>query len=149
MMLILCLLWLVTTVRGQPLASPDGACEEGWECRQERHCGPYLDQKDRVERLEKAYQLVGDEYLRTEQQKLSDKLKQLVCNKEGEGVCCKEQLEIANGNIVDRVEDIPFIVRLNLKESYSSYSRCGASLIAPQYLLSAKHCTMGKFQWEV
>ena len=139
-MLILCLLWLVTTVRGQHLASPDGACEEGWECRQERHCDPYLDQKDRLERLKKAYQLSGDEDIGAEHQKLSDKLKELVCNKEEKGVCCKKQLEIANGNIVERVEQMPYIVRLSLKESFSGKSRCGASLIAPQYLLSAKHC---------
>ena len=137
-MLILCLLWLVTTVTGQPLASPDGACEEGWECRQERHCDPYLDQRDRLEWLEKAFQLEGDEYLRAEQQKLSDKLKELVCNKEEKGVCCKKQLEIANGNIVERVQEMPFIVRLRLKESPFEYSICGASLIDSQFLLSAK-----------
>ena len=110
-MLILCLLWLVTTVRGQHLASPDGACEEGWECRQERHCDPFLDQKDRLERLDKAYQQTGDEDIRAEHQKLLDKLKELVCNKEEKGVCCKKQLEIVNGNIVDRVEDMPYIVK--------------------------------------
>ena len=146
-MLILFLLWLVTTVRGQPLASPDGACEEGWECRQERHCTPFLDQKDRLERLEKAYQLVGDEYLEAEHQKLSDKLKELVCNKEEKGVCCKEQLEIVNGNIVERVEQMPYIVRLTLKESQSEYSICGASLIGSQYLLSAKHCFTKFWEW--
>ena len=137
-MLILCLLWLVTTVRGQPLASPDGACAEGWECRQERHCGPYLDQRDRLEQLEKTYQLEGDEGIGAEHQKLSDKLKELVCNKEENGVCCKEQLEIVNGNIVERVQEMPHIVRLRLKESPSEYSICGASLIDSQFLLSAK-----------
>ena len=145
MMLLLCLLWLATTVRGQPLASPDGACEEGWECRQERHCGPYLDQRDRLDRLEKTLQL--DEDIGAEHQKLSGKLKELVCNKEEKGVCCKEQLEIVNGNIVERVEQMPYIVRLTLKESQSEYSICGASLISPQYLLSAKHCFTKFLDW--
>ena len=136
-MIILCLLWLVTTVTGQHLASPDGACEEGWECRQVRHCDPYLDQRDRLERLEK---LKGDGDNGVEYQKLSDKLKQLVCNKEEEGVCCKKQLEVVNGKIVEKVGDMPFIVRLKLKTGFSDYSQCGASLIASQFLLSARHC---------
>ena len=134
-MLILCLLWLVTTVRGQHLPSPDGACEEGWECRQERHCDPYLDQRDRLERLEK---LKGDGDNGVEYQKLSDKLKQLVCNKKEEGVCCKKQLEVVNGKIVEKVGDMPFIVRLKVKTGFSDYSLCGASLIASQFLLSAR-----------
>ena len=142
-MLILCLLWLVTTVRGQHLPSPDGVCEEGWECRQQRHCDPFLDQKDQLERLEKDYQQTGDEDVGAEHQKLLNKLKELVCNKEEKGGCCKENLEIVNGNIVERVEDMPYIVRLRIKTDYSSHGLCGASLIAPQYLLSAKHCTMG------
>ena len=55
-------------------------------------------------------------------------------------MCCKKQLEIANGNIVERVEQMPYIVRISLKESFSEYSTCGASLIGSQHLLSAKHC---------
>ena len=148
-MLILCLLWLVTTLAGGqgPLASPDGSCEKGWECRKERHCDPYLDQKDRLERLEKAHQQAGDEHLGAEHQKLSDQLKQLVCNKEEEGVCCEEQLEIANGNIVEKVEQMPYIVRLYLKTSYSEHSICGASLISSQFLVSAKHCFLDFWDW--
>ena len=142
-MVNLCLLWLVTALSvtgGQPLPSPDGGCEQGWQCRKERHCNPYLDQKDRLQRLEKAYQQSGDEDIGAEQQKLSDKLKELVCNKAEAGVCCKEQLEIVNGNIVETVEEMPYIVRLRLKRGFLDYSICGASLIASQFLLSAKHC---------
>ena len=134
-MLILCLLWLVAAGTGQPLSSPDGGCAQGWECIKQRQCPPFLDQKDRLEHLEKAIQLVEDEDVRSEYLKLSGKLKELVCNKAQDGVCCKEQLEIANGNVVERVEDMPYMVRLVLKESLSGYSRCGASLIGSQFLL--------------
>ena len=129
----------MTAVTGQLLSSPDGGCEAGWECISERNCKPYLDGKDQLEHLRKAYQLEGDEDIGAEHQKLADKLKELVCNKEEKGVCCKEQLEIVNGNIVERVEQMPYIVRLTLKESQSEYSVCGASLIASQFLISAKH----------
>ena len=139
---MLFLIWLVTagSVAGQPLPSPDGVCKQGWQCKRERHCIPFLDQKHWLERLEKDYQQSGDEDVGVEYQRLLDKLKQLVCNKEEKGVCCKENLEIVNGNIVQSVEDMPYIVRLLIKKDFSSHSRCGASLIAPQYLLSAKHC---------
>ena len=139
---MLLLVWLVTagSVAGQPLPSPDGVCKPGWQCKRERQCNPFLDQKDRLERLDKDYQLSRDEDVRAEHQRLLDKLKQLVCNKEEKGVCCKENLEIVNGNVVQSVADMPFIVRLLIKTDFLSYGRCGASLIAPQYLLSAKHC---------
>ena len=58
-MLIFCL--LVTAVTGQLLSSPDGGCEAGWECISERNCKPYLDGKDQLEHLRKAFQLEGDE----------------------------------------------------------------------------------------
>ena len=41
----------------------------------------------------------------------------------------------------------PPYVRLRLKDSFSGSSRCGASLIAPQYLLSAKHCFEQFWEW--
>ena len=146
---MLLLVWLATagSVAGQPLPSPDGVCKQGWQCTRERHCNPFLDQKDRLERLDKDYQRSGDEDVGAEHQRLLDKLKQLVCNKDEKGVCCKENLEIANGNIVQRVEDMPYIVRLSIKQDFSSHGRCGASLIAPQYLLSAKHCFETFYEW--
>ena len=148
---MLILVWLVTagSVAGQPLPSPDGVCKQGWQCKRERHCNPFLDQKHWLERLEKDYQQSGDEdpTVGVEYQRLLDKLKQLVCNKEEKGVCCKENLEIVNGNVVQRVEDMPFIVRLIIKKDFSSNGLCGASLITPQYLLSAKHCFETFLEW--
>ena len=143
-MLLPCLLWLLasalTSVAGQTLTSPDGACRRGWECKKERHCTPFLDQKDRLERLDYSYQQGGDEHTGRARQMLASKLRELVCNKAEEGVCCKEQLEIVNGVVVERAEDMPYIARLYLKTGYAEYSICGATLIAPKFLLSAKHC---------
>ena len=146
-MLILCLLWLATAaVAGQALESPDGRCEEGWQCRRERHCPPYLDQKDWLKRLETDLEREGDIKIEAEYQRLKSILKQLVCNQAEGGVCCKESVEIANGNVVQRVEDMPYIVRLLVKRDYASYGICGASLVASQFLLSAKHC-FTTFDW--
>ena len=147
-MRILCLLWLVAaSVAGQPLESPDGRCEEGWQCRRERHCVPYLDQKDRLKRLETDFEREGDVQIGAEYRRLASILKQLVCNKAEAGVCCKESLEIANGNVVQRVEDMPYIVRLRIKTDFTDYGRCGASLVTSQLLLSAKHCFDTFWEW--
>ena len=140
-MLILWMLWLApAAVAGQPLESPDGRCEEGWQCRRERHCPPFLDQKDRLKRLGADFERERDVQIGAEYRRLVSILKQLVCNKAEAGVCCKESLEIANGNVVQRVEDMPYIVRLLIKTDFASYGRCGASLVTSQFLLSAKHC---------
>ena len=137
-MLVLWLFWLVTAVAGQPLTSPDGGCKAGWECRKEYNCRPYLELKDLVKRLKEASE--KDKDVGAEYQKQSDRLKELVCNVADEGVCCKKQLEIVNGNIVKRVQDMPFIVRLHLKTDVASWGTCGASLINNLFLLTAKHC---------
>ena len=55
-------------------------------------------------------------------------------------VLTRENLALVNGNIVRDIGEMPFIARLSLKTGFGSSSICGASLIAPQYLLSAKHC---------
>ena len=47
---------------------------------------------------------------------------------------------LVNGIVVERAEDMPYIARLYLKTGYAEYSICGATLIAPKFLLSAKHC---------
>ena len=72
---MLILVWLVTaaTVAGQSLPSPDGVCKQGWQCKRERHCNPYIDQKERLKSLEEAYQLEGDEDIGVEQQKLAER----------------------------------------------------------------------------
>ena len=140
------LAWLLLPIlqaEGQLLSSPDGVCKEGWECRKERHCPQYLDQKDRLKRLEGAWAWGGGG---GHKKKLADELAELVCNKEEGGVCCKEQFEIVNGNVVERVEQMPYIVRLYLTTGFAQHSICGASLISSRFLLSAKHC-FDKFDW--
>ena len=136
----LLLVWWVGMVAGQYLESPDGACKEGWQCKKQRHCGPFLDLKDRVDRLQAIYQEGKDESVKLQYEKQLGRLEELVCNRAEEGVCCKESFEVVNGNIVRNVEDFPYIARLSIKNGFASSSRCGASLISSQYLLTAKHC---------
>ena len=74
------LAWLLLPIlqaEGQLLSSPDGVCKEGWECRKERHCPQYLDQKDRLKRLEGAWAWGGGG---GHKKKLADELAELVCN---------------------------------------------------------------------
>ena len=136
----LLLLWWVGIVSGQYLESPDRVCKDGWHCRKQRHCGPFLDRKDRLKQLQAIYQEGGDEEVGAQFEKQLGRLKKLVCNKAEQGVCCKQSFEVVNGNIVRNVEDFPYIARLSLKNGFASSSRCGASLISAQYLLTAKHC---------
>ena len=70
-----------------------------------------------------------------------------ICNKAKNGVCCKESVELTNGNIVRSAEDIPFMVRLTIKTGYADYSVCGASLIDSQHLITAKHCLETFLDW--
>ena len=136
----LLLLWWVGFASGQYLESPDGVCKEGWNCKKQRHCGPFLDLKDRVDRLQAIHQEGREESVGAQFEKQLGRLKELVCNKAERGVCCKQSFEVVNGNIVRNVEDFPYIARLALKTGFASSSRCGASLISSQYLLTAKHC---------
>ena len=76
---------------------------------------------------------------------LLEGLKDLVCNKAKRGVCCRESFELVNGNIVESVEEMPFIVRLRIKTGFGTWSICGASIIASQFLLGAKHCLLPNF----
>ena len=41
-------------------------------------------------------------------------LKDMVCNKAERGVCCRESFELVNGNIVESVEEMPFVVNFIL-----------------------------------
>ena len=72
--------------------------------------------------------------------KLKIKIKGLECDEEANGVCCRTQFEIVGGELVTRVEDFPFIARINFKRGFGSRSFCGASLIHSRLLLTAKHC---------
>ena len=67
-------------------------------------------------------------------------MRERICNKAENGVCCKESVELTNGNIVQTVEDFPFIARLKIKTGYADYSICGAALVDSQFLITAKHC---------
>ena len=145
-MLLPWLAWLVTAAAGLPLSSPDGVCEAGWTCKKDYFCARYSHQWDRLQRLNKTFKEEGDAKVKEEYQDLAENLKELVCNKEENGVCCQDQVEVLNGNIVERVEDMPYIVRLSLKASFSERLTCGASLISSRYLLSAKHCF--EFFWD-
>ena len=116
----------------QRLASPDGSCQEGWICKSKTHCQPFLDLLDKVDLLKGTDAAEYKKQLHT--------LKELVCNKAERAVCCKESTELVNGNVVASVEEMPFIVRLTVKTGLASWSVCGASLVASQFLLTAKHC---------
>ena len=136
----LLILWWVSSVSGQQLKSRDGVCRQGWQCKNQRHCSPFLDLKDRVDRLQGMYQQDRDEAVRLEYEKQLGRAKEMVCNRREKGVCCKETFEVVNGNVVRNVEDFPYIARLSIKNGFASHSLCGASLISRQFLLSAKHC---------
>ena len=134
----LLLVLLLIPAFGQDLSSPDGACDPGFLCRNERHCAAFRDLKNQLGRL-------SDTSEREARNKLIRKLKEKVCNKAEKGVCCEENLEVINGNVVNNIADLPFIVRLTIKTSSWPYSSsfCGASLIHSQFLLTAKHCPTG------
>ena len=71
---------------------------------------------------------------------LAFKLKQLECNEETDGVCCRTDYEIVGGVRVNRVEDFPFIARIHIKTGFLEEGFCGASLIHSRLLLTARHC---------
>ena len=116
----------------QRLASPDGSCQEGWVCKSKTHCQPFLQLLDNLDLLKSTDA--------AEYKKQLLMLKESVCNKAERGVCCKESTELVNGNVVGSVTEMPFIVRLTVKTGPASRVICGASLIASQFLLTAKHC---------
>ena len=129
------LFWLSLLVltSSQRLDSPDGDCDPGFVCKSRTaDCPHYQAKKARLDALRSKG---GAEY-----KGVLEELRGLVCNKAKRGVCCRENLEVVNGDIVRDIGEMPFIARLSLKTGFGSSSICGASLIAPQYLLSAKHC---------
>ena len=134
------LLWLLAVASCQRLESPDGDCEESFVCRKQSHCPIFLEKKAHLDFLKKGGG--GAEY-----ETLLAALKDMVCNKAKRGVCCRERFELVNGNIVESVEEMPFIVRLRIKTGFGSWSTCGASIIASHFLLGAKHCLLPYF-WD-
>ena len=102
------LIWLLALASCQRLESPDGNCEAGFVCRKESDCPFYLERKEHLGLLKSSGS--GAEY-----ETLLAALKDLVCNKAERGVCCRESFELVNSNIVESVEEVPFIARLRFK----------------------------------
>lgn len=132
MMRLLLLLCLLVSTSSQRLDSPDGDCDAGFVCKSSRDCHSYLAKREQLDSLKSEG---GTEY-----ERILKELKALVCNKAERGVCCEENFEVVNGNIVRNIEEMPFIAKLSLKTGFGSSAICGATLIARQFLLSAKHC---------
>ena len=87
------------------------------------NCPRFLQEKARLEALPPSS---------PEKANLALELKDLECDEETDGVCCRTQFEIVGGTIVDRVEDFPFIARIHFKTSFKTRSFCGATLIHPR-----------------
>ena len=126
-MKILRLTGILSMSLGQRLESLDKNCGEGFVCRSKLSC-PSFKERDEL-------RPTGDV-----QFELSSTLKHLSCNQVENGICCKENVEIVSGQIVEKVEDMPFIARIHLKTGPFTSSYCGATIIANQILLTAKHC---------
>ena len=127
------LFWFLVMASCQRLESPDRDCEEGFLCKPHSNCSSYAETRAQLKFLKNSENL-------TEHDTLLETLKGSFCNKANRGVCCQENFELVNGNIVESIEEMPFIARLRIKTGFGSWSICGAALIANQFLLSAKHC---------
>ena len=123
---------LLVLTSSQRLDSPDGDCDGGFVCKSTQDCPSYLVKKEQADSLKSQGAAEYEAVLK--------ELKDMVCNKAKRGVCCEESFEVVNGKIVTSVGEMPFIARLSLKTGMGSSSICGATLIASQFLLSAKHC---------
>ena len=108
-----------------------GGCDVGWRCKQRENCPEFLEKERKLNSLP-SFSLPW--------LALDSKLKSLECNEKEKGVCCKIQYKIVNGTIVDRAERFPFIARIHIRTGFGSSSFCGATLVHPNLLLTAKHC---------
>ena len=129
---ILCLILAASATLGQRLESRDRNCEAGFTCRPIHHCPLYQEKAGQLTVLRATG---GVEY-----EKLLSSFRQLICNQAENGICCEERFEIVNGQVVQKVEEMPFIARIHLKTGPFTSSFCGATIIASQFLLTAKHC---------
>ena len=136
----LLLLWWIGILSAQQLKSLDGLCAQGWRCKRQQQCRPFQDLRNRLKMLKDVYAQGRDESVRVQYENGLEEAKELVCNKARKGVCCKESFEVVNGNVVQKVEDVPYMARISIKTGFASYASCGASLISSQFLLTAKHC---------
>ena len=116
-MALLRLLWLLALSSFQRLESPDVDCEAGFVCKKDSDCPFYEERREHLDLLKSSGS--GAEY-----DTLLEGLKDLVCNKAERGVCCRESFELVNSNIVESVEEIPFIARLRFKTRLASWSIC-------------------------
>ena len=127
-----CLILAVTATLGQRLESRDRTCDEDFVCKPIHQCPLY---QEKVGQLGVLGATDGVEY-----ENLLSSFKHLICNQPENGICCEEKYEIVSGQIVENVEDMPFIARIHLKTGPGTSNFCGAAIIASQYLLTAKHC---------
>ena len=108
-----------------------GECKEGWRCKRRENCPEFKSEQTKLDSLPS----FSSEWL-----ELLSKLKNLECNEKENGVCCRTQYKIVNGNIVKQVEEFPFIARIHIKTGFGSSAFCGATLIHSNLLITAKHC---------
>ena len=106
-----------------------GDCEDGLRCTHRVDCPQFLREQARLDELPSSS---------PEKEELTSQLESLVCNKEERGVCCRSNLEIAGGTVVSRADQFPFIARIQIKKSSSTWSFCGGSLIRSNLILTAK-----------
>ena len=74
---------------------------------------------------------------------LQDQLRELVCNRAERAVCCQKNFELTEGTAITDPRELPFMVYIHLKNGRGSVE-CGASIVASEFLITAKHC-LSKF----
>ena len=60
----------------------------------------------------------------------------------------EDNFELVNGDIVDDPAELPFFCRVKIRGRGNSYL-CGATLISPDFLVTAKHCIEGFYDDDV
>ena len=58
-----------------------------------------------------------------------------------------KNFEIANGEIVDDPAELSFLCRMHLR-GWSKSHFCGATLVAPDFAVTAKHCVSNGISWD-
>ena len=110
------------------------SCPVDHECVGLQHCPAFLLLRQKWNGLPKGS---------IEHSNLLDELKGKICSSETRHVCClidSVHQELVNGDIVNSVEDFPFMARIRVRLGIAGYVECGASLISRQWLVTATHC---------